>query len=259
MCTENVCSFRSCHFLLYSSIFCQNISDTSQRQVTVNISMSKECLTASTIMTNFPTSEEPFASNSTITYSDKDQSSSINTTQQMSSPSDQLTLKIALPVITVIIILLLCAMAVVFYSRRRKMTKADGTTKAQIESGPRQNIGSNVDCVQNNSYFVLEQCPQYISKGSVSSNESPYNNSEEGVYDHLRDKKSRKPEVEDTYQHASASVNRDRSEYDTMANALYKKQEEDDSYDYSHHDTNGNACHIHAKNNLTDNPYDVAV
>lgn len=85
MCTENVCSFRSCHCLLNSSIFCQNISDTSQRQVTVNISMSKECLTASTVMTNFPTSEEPFASTSTITYSNTDQSSSINTTQQLSS------------------------------------------------------------------------------------------------------------------------------------------------------------------------------
>lgn len=78
MCTENGCSFRSCHYLLNSSIFCQNISDTSQRQVTVNISMSKECLTASTVMTNFPTSEEPFASTSTITYSDTDQSSSSN-------------------------------------------------------------------------------------------------------------------------------------------------------------------------------------
>uniref|UniRef100_K1RN87 Uncharacterized protein n=1 Tax=Magallana gigas TaxID=29159 RepID=K1RN87_MAGGI len=140
------------------------------------------------------------------------------------------------------------------------MTKADGTTKAQIESGPRKNIGSNVDCVQNNSYFVLEQCPQYISKGSYSANESPYKNSEDGVYDHLRDKNSRKPEVEDTYQHASAGVNRDMSEYDTMANTVNKKQEEDVSYDYSHQDTNRNyAYDLRAKNDLTDYPYDVAV
>uniref|UniRef100_A0A8W8NMZ7 WSC domain-containing protein n=1 Tax=Magallana gigas TaxID=29159 RepID=A0A8W8NMZ7_MAGGI len=174
--------------------------------------------------------------------------------------SDELALKISFPVITVFIILLLCAMAAVFYSRRRKMAKTDGTTKAQIESGPRKNIGSNVDSVQNNSYFVLEQCPQYISKGSYSANESPYKNSEDGVYDHLRDKNSRKPEVEDTYQHASAGVNRDMSEYDTMANAVNKKQEEDVSYDYSHQDTNRNyAYDLRAKNDLTDYPYDVAV
>ena len=141
------------------------------------------------------------------------------------------------------------------------MTKADRTTNTEVESGPRKNIDSNVDSVQNNSYFVLEQCPQNMSKGSDSTNESPYNNSEEGVYDHLRDKKSREPEVEDTYQHASAAINRDMSEYDTMANVVNKKQEEKDaSYDYSHQNAKGNyACDLRAKNNLTDNPYDVAV
>lgn len=49
-------------------------------------------------------------------------------------------------------------------------------------------------------------------------------------------------------------------EYDTMANAVNKKQEEDVSYDYSHQDTNWNyACDLRAKNHLTDDPYDVAV
>lgn len=140
------------------------------------------------------------------------------------------------------------------------MTKADRTTNTEVESGPRKNIDSNVDSVQNNSYFVLEQRPQYLSKGSDSTNESPYNNSEEGVYDHLRDKKSRKPEVEDAYQHASAGVSTDMFEYDTMANTANKKQEECDSYGYSHQDSNGNyACDLRSQINLTDNPYDVAV
>lgn len=56
------------------------------------------------------------------------------------------------------------------------MTKADRTTKEQKQSGPRKNVDSNVDCVQNKSYFVLERCPQYISKRSDSTNVSPYNN-----------------------------------------------------------------------------------
>eukprot|EP00105_Crassostrea_gigas_P021935 XP_011441265.2 PREDICTED: uncharacterized protein LOC105338003 [Crassostrea gigas] len=240
MCTKSHCFFTNCHYLLNSSIFCQSISNTSQSQVTANITMSKECLTTG----NYDTNKSP----------------SSDDIQQMSRASDELALKISFPVITVFIILLLCAMAAVFYSRRKKMAKADGNTKAQIESGPRKNIGSNVDCVQNNSYFVLEQCPQNMSKGSDSTNESPYNNSEEGVYDHLRDKKSREPEVEDTYQHASAGINRNMSEYDTMANVVNKKQEEDASYDYSHQDTNGNyACDLRGKNHLTDDPYDVAV
>lgn len=56
------------------------------------------------------------------------------------------------------------------------MTKADRTTKEQKQSGPRKNVDSNVDCVQNKPYFVLERCPQYISKRSDSTNVSPYNN-----------------------------------------------------------------------------------
>uniref|UniRef100_A0A8W8NY72 WSC domain-containing protein n=1 Tax=Magallana gigas TaxID=29159 RepID=A0A8W8NY72_MAGGI len=203
---------------------------------------------------------KPFVSTSTAKNYYTDQLPSTNDTQQIPSTSDNLILKIALPLTLSVIVLSVSAMGAVYCTRRLKATKADRITKTKVESEPEENVDSSIDCVQNNSYFVLEQRPQYISKGSVSSNESPYNNSAEGVYDHLRDNISRKPEVEDTYQHASTAINIDVSEYDTMANAVNKKQEEDDSYDYSHQDTNGNyACHVHAKNNSTDNPYDVAV
>lgn len=147
-----------------------------------------------------------------------------------------------------------------FLNRRNKITKTDKKTKANVESVPKPNVDSEVDYVQNNSYFVLEQCPQYISKRSRSSNESPYSNSKEGVYDHLRDNKSRKPEVEDTYQHASAGVSRDMSEYDTMANTVNQNQEEGVSYDYTHQDTNKrNGSDSRANNLIIGNPYDIAV
>lgn len=139
------------------------------------------------------------------------------------------------------------------------MTKTDRTTKAEVESIPKTNVDSKPNPVQNQPYFVLEQCSQKIQTVSCSSSESPYSKSEDGVYDHLRDKKSRKPEVEDTYQHATASVSRDTSEYDTMANTVNKKQEECDSYDYSHQDTNEHyGCNSHANSLLTNNPYNIA-
>lgn len=116
------------------------------------------------------------------------------------------------------------------------MTKTDRTTRAEVESIPKTNVDSKPNQVQNQSYFVLEQCSQKIQTVSCSPSESPYSKSEDGVYDHLRDKKSRKPEVEDTYQHASAGVSRDMSEYDTMANTDNKKQGEETSYDYSQKD-----------------------
>lgn len=147
------------------------------------------------------------------------------------SDSDGLALKISLPVITIFIILLVSAVAVVLYKRRKNMSKTDRTIKAVVGSGSRKNINSDV---QNTSHFALEQYSGHISKRTDLLNESPYNHSEEGVYDHLRDKISRKPEVEDTYQHASAGVSRDMSEYDTMENTVNNKKQEEASYDYSH-------------------------
>lgn len=52
MCTKSHCFFTDCHYLLNSSIFCQSISNTSQSQVTANITMSKECLTTGNYDTN---------------------------------------------------------------------------------------------------------------------------------------------------------------------------------------------------------------
>lgn len=149
MCRKNDCCFISCHYLLNSSTFCQNISDTSQHQVTANITMSNKCLTTSILTSTHLTSDELFASTSSTGNYDTNQSPSSNDRQEISSnfvlshklkkivalfwrsvflsfmnmicivphASDELALKISLPVITVFIILLLCAMAVVFYSR----------------------------------------------------------------------------------------------------------------------------------------------
>lgn len=148
-------------------------------------------------------------------------------------------------------------MILLISNRKKNKSKKERTVKAEVGSKSKKNIDS---IVQNSSYFVLEQCSQKIQTVSCPPSESPYSKSEDGVYDHLRDKKSRKPEVEDTYQHASAGVSRDMSEYDTMANVVNKKLEEDASYDYSYQSAKGNyACDLRAKNNLTDNPYDVAV
>nr|XP_034321979.1 uncharacterized protein LOC109619625 isoform X2 [Crassostrea gigas] len=258
-CERNTCYYMGCSLSLNGSIFCKSNFNTSKTQITEPLTTSQESFSASTLLSTHSTAEELFISTSTAINHDTDQLPSTTDTQQMPSASDELTLKIALPLTLGFIVLSISAVGA-GYCTRFKATKADRITKAKVESRHEKNIGSSVDSVQNSSYFVLEQCPQYISKGSYSSNESPYNNSEEGVYDHLRDKISRKPEVEDTYQHASAGVSSNMSEYDTMANAFNKKQEECYSDDYSHQDSNGNyACDLRANNHLTHNPYDVAV
>lgn len=85
MCTKCNCYFRKCHYLLNSSIFCQSKSDTSQSQVTANITMSKNCLTGSTLTSIISTSDELFSSTSTTRNYDTNQLPSSNDTQQTSS------------------------------------------------------------------------------------------------------------------------------------------------------------------------------
>lgn len=155
MCEMNKCQFRSCfdllashdsHEFLASSIFCNNNSDEFQ-----GITTSKEPVSASTFMSIHSTLQDVFVSTTSAIYSNTDQSPSTNSTQRMSSnfvplckwkqcdyillcffllflsslnkfcivsgASDQLALKVSLPVIMVIIIVPLCALAVVFYLR----------------------------------------------------------------------------------------------------------------------------------------------
>lgn len=85
MCKKSNCFFQKCYYLLKGSIFCQSTSDTSQSQVTANITMSKNCLTGSTLTSIISTSDELFASTSTTRNYDTNQLPSSNDTQQMSS------------------------------------------------------------------------------------------------------------------------------------------------------------------------------
>lgn len=93
---------------------------------------------------------------------------------------------------------------------------------------------------QQDSHFVLDKCSHKMPKESESLAENPYNDSRDGIYDHLRDNTSRKKEVEDTYQHAPAATSEDMSDYDTMANSV-KNLEQDSTYDHAHQNINRNS------------------
>lgn len=190
MCAENNCSFRRCTDLLASSIYCESISDTSTS--ILNHSTSKELL---------------FGSSSTSANLDEDKITSSNDTLQISGVSDELVLEISLPLILGVITLLLCAMGVVLYKRRSKMAKTDGTPKVEIDSLHKKNVYSELDFDLSNPSFAIEHCYQQISNLSNPSNERSYNNSEQAVDDHLRDKQAKRAEVDIIYQNASTGIN----------------------------------------------------
>lgn len=208
MCERNACHFRGCSNFSASYIFCKNISDRFQGKTT------------STLMSNHSTSDVILASRATTLKS---------------GTSEDLVLKIALPLTVGFITLLLCVVGVVLYKRRRKMTKTDRTTKTEVESVYKKQVYSELDFAQSNSSFALEHCYQIISNGSYPLNESPYNN-QESVNDSLRNKQSGKTEEDTNYQNSSIDKTGDTSGYDTIT--YNKHWEEEATYDHLRQDAN---------------------
>uniref|UniRef100_K1R2R3 Uncharacterized protein n=1 Tax=Magallana gigas TaxID=29159 RepID=K1R2R3_MAGGI len=96
LCKNNDCSFKSCYDLAASSIFCQTTSDTSQSQETGNVARVHGNLN---VLSNHLTAKELLAPHFTIRNCDEAQLPSVEDTQQKSSASDNLALKISLPLI----------------------------------------------------------------------------------------------------------------------------------------------------------------
>lgn len=113
------------------------------------------------------------------------------------------------------------------------MTKTDRTTNAEVKSVPEKQVYADLNFSESNPSFALEHCYQKISKGSNSLNESPYNNTEKVVDDHLKYKQTKGNTI---YQNASTDITGDTSGYDTIT--YNKHQEEEATYDHLHSDAN---------------------
>lgn len=149
MCRNSGCRFRRCSDSFRGSIFCKSISDTSQSQITEYLTTSHGSFSASTLLSNHPTSEEPVVSTSTTKNYHTDQLASTNVTQQMpsnlilpykndtcgyilwklyflnslninsivSGTSDDLVLKISLPLSLGFIVSSISAVGVLYFTR----------------------------------------------------------------------------------------------------------------------------------------------
>ncbi|XP_061186980.1 uncharacterized protein LOC133195128 [Saccostrea echinata] len=96
---------------------------------------------------------------------------------------------------------------------------------------------SEVDDPAQSAYFVLENPSTYeVVDNSIIHSESPYNETEEGDYDHLRNKDARKKTVDDTYQHATFDSNMGICDYDTSTTD--QKHDTDSTYDHMHESLN---------------------
>lgn len=145
--------------------------------------------------------------------------------------SDGSAIRTVIPLVVVIVILGCCAVAGVIYLRRRKnkQEKVKNVGRAlTMDDENYTNIESH--SVQNN-LIIQHSNPEYqLADNLILASESPYNETEDGTYDHLGDKKARKRPVEGIYNHASSTELPDLSVYD-LAN---QKRLSDEDNDYDH-------------------------
>lgn len=159
------------------------------------------------------------------------------TTSVVSIDSDKIESKggaiIIVPVGVVILLLSVFSVAIVLYIRRKKQLQEKNAVEGR---SPHTNGSKNYPNVENQTeknYFVLQKSnPSYELAGEcIVGSESPYNEAEDGTYDHLGNKDARKAPAEDIYNHTSSAELSDLSDYD-VANHKHLN-EEDSTYDHA--------------------------
>ncbi|XP_078309595.1 uncharacterized protein LOC111105805 [Crassostrea virginica] len=236
------CTFESCSTELNSLICTESafivtqIPDTTEHstsimpQLTSTVDITKQ--TEIQTVTQIPITTE--REHSTKSQNASDMYTTKKTATHKSSTESSVT-AVVVPLVLVIVIAFCIAVFVIHIRRKRH-------SKDQNKNGVNKPRPKNPECYSepaNNketNYFVLQQNnPSYeladdIQIGPIA--ESPYNEAEDGTYDHLGDKDARKqPDVDDTYNHASVVMSPDLSDYDV---ANHKQVlEEDNTYDHT--------------------------
>ncbi|XP_061186986.1 uncharacterized protein LOC133195133 [Saccostrea echinata] len=122
-------------------------------------------------------------------------------------------------------------------SRRcRQNDQKSYNSEFQKKNSPTEDIDhcyNEIDKVPDNGYFVLKprQTPSITDIDKSLEKESPYNETEEGEYDHLGNNMSRRKIKEDTYSHTSSAKDRGYSDYDVTNHKEY--QDLENTYDHT--------------------------
>nr|XP_034304425.1 uncharacterized protein LOC105340218 isoform X1 [Crassostrea gigas] len=170
------------------------------------------------------------------------------------SIEDNSAVPIAVSVVLVLLAMAGCVIAIVIYKRRKNVLQEKETKSAYCPPANKKSERcSDTKTFDNTNYFVLQRpnSTYELADNFKLELESPYNEAEEGTYDHLGEKRVRKKHDDDTYNHASSADLSDLSDYD-VANRKHLNNE-DTTYD---HTGVGNDSYGKVKSDLSD--YDVA-
>ncbi|XP_055999498.1 uncharacterized protein LOC125663540 isoform X2 [Ostrea edulis] len=141
------------------------------------------------------------------------------------------TLSIILPVVVTVVLIGCFATAAVFYIRRKRGLR--NQNNIQLDSNDTDNNYTDIDIdVKNKNYFVLET--NYSSSHVQTDESNPYKDISEGIYDHLRDKESRKRNEKDGKANDSNLYKEtDGGLYDHLRDMEFGKSTEENDYDHA--------------------------
>lgn len=144
---------------------------------------------------------------------------------------------VIVPVVIISFLLLGSVVAIVMYMyiRKRKKKFQEKVAKGKETPTVETENYSRIENTNDKNYFVLQRSnPTYqLADSSGHELESPYNEAEDGTYDHLGNSNARKIPIEnsDLYNHAFSAELSDLSDYDI---ANHKRLKEDDiTYDHT--------------------------
>lgn len=178
---------------------------------------------------------------------------SSDTSEEKFSNEDNSATPIAVSVVLVLFAMAGCVIAIIIYKRRKNVLQEKETKSAYCPPANKKSERcSDTKTFDNTNYFVLQRpnSTYELADNFKLELESPYNEAEEGTYDHLGEKRVRKKHDDDTYNHASSAELSDLSDYD-VANRKHLNNE-DNTYD---HTGVGNDSYGKVKSDLSD--YDV--
>eukprot|EP00105_Crassostrea_gigas_P024273 XP_011444475.2 PREDICTED: uncharacterized protein LOC105340218 isoform X1 [Crassostrea gigas] len=181
-----------------------------------------------------------------------EQSVATESSESLSS-TDNSTIPIAVSVVLVLFLIAGCVIAIIIYKRRKNAQEKETKSAYCPPANKESERCSDTKTFNNTNYFVLQRpnSTYQLADNSKLELESPYNEAEEGTYNHLGEKRVRKKHDDDTYNHASSAELSDLSDYD-VANRKHLNNE-DNTYD---HTGVGNDSYGKFKSDLSD--YDVA-
>uniref|UniRef100_K1QNJ8 Uncharacterized protein n=1 Tax=Magallana gigas TaxID=29159 RepID=K1QNJ8_MAGGI len=119
---------------------------------------------------------------------------------------DGSTVGTVIPVVVVILVLGCCAVAVVFYHRRLKHKQEKDKKVKSVPTMENENYTHTESHDVHRNSILQQSNPTYqLANDAILGSESPYKEAEDGTYDHLGDKNTRKRRVEGIYNCTSSA------------------------------------------------------